>query len=383
VAGLFPNVLVFDFRSLYPSLMRTFQIDPLAHARAEAHPRPGDLIAPNGARFDRAEGILPAILARYAQEREAALQAGDETAAYVYKILQNSFYGVLGAQGCRYARTELAGAITSFGQHFLRAARDWFEARGHQVLYGDTDSVFVLSRLEDTAGHEELSRLGGALAAALNRHLAERIRREFDVESHLAMRCEKVYRRFFISRLRGDSSPDGRGRGKGYAGLLLSADGSTEVEVRGMEAVRSDFTPLARRFQVELLRRLFAGEPEAALRAFCLQTASRLARGELDAELVYRKALRRAAKDYDAQTPQVRAARLLGWSDRRGRVDYVMTRAGAEPIEARSGAPLDYAHYRDRQLLPIAQSIASAVGMSGDGWIDEEGQLGLFAPPAA
>ena len=382
-AGLFPNVLVFDFRSLYPSLMRTFHIDPLAHARAEAHPGPADLVAPNGARFDRTEGILPGILARYAVEREAALQAGDETAAYVYKILQNSFYGVLGAQGCRYARTELAGAITSFGQHFLRAARDWFEARGHHVLYGDTDSVFVLSGLDDATGHEALARLGGALAAALNQHLAGRIRREFDVESHLVMRCEKIYRRFFIPRLKGDASPEGRGRGKGYAGLLLSADGSTEVEVRGMEAVRSDFTPLARRFQVELLRRLFAGAPEEALRGYGLEIAGQLARGELDAELVYRKALRRAAKDYDAQTPQVRAARLLGWSDRRGRVDYVMTRAGAEPVEARSGSPLDYAHYRERQLLPIARSIASAVGMSADGWLGDEVQLGLFAGPPA
>ncbi|HEX7623297.1 MAG TPA: DNA polymerase domain-containing protein, partial [Anaeromyxobacteraceae bacterium] len=220
-AGLFENVLVLDFRSLYPSLMRTFHLDPLAHARATARPRPDDLVAPNGARFDRSEGILPGILERYAREREAALCAGDETAAHVYKILQNSFYGVLGASGCRYARTQLAGAITSFGQHFLRAARDWFEARGHEVLYGDTDSVFVRSGLGDEAGHAALSGLGGELAAALNEHLAARIRREHDVASHLAMRCEKVYRRFFIPRLRGDASPDGRGRGKGYAGLLL------------------------------------------------------------------------------------------------------------------------------------------------------------------
>jgi DNA polymerase-2 len=250
------------------------------------------------------------------------------------------------------------------------------------VLYGDTDSVFVLSNLADTASHAALAGLGGALAADLNRHLAERIRREFEVESHLLMRCEKAYRRFFIQRLKGDQSQDGRGRGKGYAGLLLAADGTTEVEVRGMEAVRSDFTPLARRFQVELLRRLFAGEGEAALRAYCLEVAGQLARGELDGELVFSKALRRAAKDYDSATPQVRAARLLGWTDRRGRVDYVMTRAGAEPVEARSGSPLDHAHYRDRQLLPIAQSIASAVGMSADGWVGEEGQLGLFGRPA-
>jgi DNA polymerase-2 len=380
-AGLFPNVLVFDFRSLYPSLMRTFQLDPLAHARAEARPRPDDIVAPNGARFERGEGILPSILERYAGEREAALRSGDETAAYVYKILQNSFYGVLGAQGCRYARGELAGAITSFGQLFLKAARDWFEARGHHVLYGDTDSVFVLSRLGDEAGHDRLAALGRELAAALDQHLAERIRRDHHVASRLEMRCEKVYRRFFIPRLRGDAGPGGRGRGKGYAGLRLGPGEVAEVEVRGMEAVRSDFTPLARRFQVELLRRLFAGEPEEALRGFCRETAARLARGELDAELVYRKALRRHAEDYDAQTPQVRAARLLGWTDRRGRVDYVMTRAGAEPVEARSGAPLDHDHYRDRQLRPIAQSIAEAFGTSADGWLGDDGQLALFGSP--
>lgn len=382
-AGLFPNVLVFDFRSLYPSIMRTFGIDPLAHARAEARPRPDDVVAPNGARFGRADGILPSILDRYAREREAALAAGDETAAFVYKILQNSFYGVLGTSGCRYGRTALAGAITSFGQLFLRAARDWFEARGHRVLYGDTDSVFALSGLGDGADHERLSRLGSELAGDLNRHLADRIRREYGLPSHLLMRCEKAYRRFFIPRLRADTGPAGRGRGKGYAGLRLAPGGAAEVEVRGMEAARSDFTPLARRFQVELLRRLFAGEPEAALRCYCREVAGRLARGELDAELVYRKALRRPAEEYGSETPQVRAARLLGWTDRRGRVDYVMTRAGAEPVEARSGAPLDHAHYRDRQLRPIAESVASVLGTTADGWLGDAGQLGLFAPAAA
>ena len=149
-------------------IIRTFNIDPLAHARAEQRPpRADDLVAPNGARFERTAGILPAIIARYAEEREAALAAGDETAAYVYKILQNSFYGVLGADGCRYARTELAGAITSFGKLFLTAARDFFEARGLRTLYGDTDSVFVLSgrgRRGRLRGPHGLRRPGGGRA---------------------------------------------------------------------------------------------------------------------------------------------------------------------------------------------------------------------------
>ncbi|HEY3357235.1 MAG TPA: DNA polymerase domain-containing protein [Polyangia bacterium] len=381
VPGFFPNVLVFDFRSLYPSIMRTFNIDPLAHARAELRaPSPDDLVAPNGARFARPAGILPAIITRYAEEREAALAAGDETAAYVYKILQNSFYGVLGAEGCRYARTELAGAITSFGKTFLTAARDFFEQRDLRVLYGDTDSVFVLSGLGDGAGGDALTAFGAGAADELNAAITARIRREHAVPSHLRIRCEKAYRRFFIPRLKRDLTGGGRGRAKGYAGLRLGADGTSALEVKGMEAARSDFTPLARRFQVELLARAFADASEAEVRDFCRDLAARLDRGELDAELVYRKSLRRPAEDYGAETPQVRAARLLGWTGERGRISYVMTRAGAEPIEALTGARLDYGHYLERQLLPIARSIADARGWDAGPWFAEAPQLELFGP---
>ncbi len=379
-AGVFADVLVFDFRSLYPSLMRTFHIDPLAHERALARgPRADDIVAPNGARFDRGASLLPAILTAYAREREAALAAGDETAAYVYKILQNSFYGVLGAGGCRYARTELAGAITSFGKHFLTLARDWFEARGLHVLYGDTDSVFV--RGGHTGAYAERMAFASQLAADLNRHIADEIRNVHGLESFLRIRCDKIYKRFFIARLRGDSSADGRGRGKGYAGLRLDEGDTTEVEVKGMEAVRSDFTPLARRFQTELMRLLFADADLTGLRAYCTDTAAQLVRGDLDRELVYRKVLRRSVEEYDSETPQVRAARLLGWRDRGGPIEYVMTRAGAEPIAARTGAPLDYDHYRDRQLAPIARAVANVLGAEIDGWFNEPGQLGLFAEP--
>jgi DNA polymerase-2 len=379
VPGFFPNVLVFDFRSLYPSIIRTFNVDPLAHALADGRePLPDDLVAPNGARFARPAGILPAIITRYAQEREAALAAGDETAAYVYKILQNSFYGVLGAEGCRYARTELAGAITSFGKLFLTAARDFFEQRSLRVLYGDTDSVFVLSDLGDGAGFDALTAFGARQADELNAALSGRIRREYAVTSHLRIRCEKAYRRFFIPRLKHDHTADGRGRAKGYAGLRLGANGASEVEVRGMEAARSDFTPLARRFQIELLSRAFADASEAEVGEFCRDLVARLQRGELDAELVYRKSLRRSAEDYGSETPPVRAARLLGWTRERGRISYVMTRAGAEPIEALTGARLDYGHYLERQLLPIARSVAEAQGWDARPWFGGTPQLDLF-----
>ena len=366
-AGLFDGVQVFDFRSLYPSLMRTFGIDPLAHIRAEGRPESEVLRAPNGAAFlrDRSRGILPGLIDNYFAARMEAQKVGDETASYVYKILMNSFYGVLGSGDCRYGRTELAGAITTFGRKYLEWARDWFTARGMTVLYGDTDSVFVQTG-ED----------GATLARQLNADLSALIANEYSVESFLELRAEKRYRRFLIPRMRGavgqSLHADGQGRAKGYAGWLEGPEGLT-VDIKGMEAVRSDWTPLARRVQTELLERIFRGTTNAELEAWRSDLAAALRRGDLNDELVYRKVLRRPAEDYTAnQPPQVKAARLLGWTEQKGRIEYVITREGPRPISL-PGLPPDAEHYLEHQVRPLWEGLVDAAGLKlPDSWDGQE-----------
>jgi DNA polymerase-2 len=364
-AGLFDGVQVFDFRSLYPSLMRTFGIDPLAHARAEGRPEDEVIRAPNGAAFLRERGILPGLIDQYFAARVAAQRGGDEIASHVYKILMNSFYGVLGAGNCRYGRTDLAGAVTTFGRRYLEWTRDWFVARGLRVLYGDTDSVFVQTA-ED----------GPDLVRQLNADLTRLIRAEYGVESFLELRAEKRYRRFLIPRMRGPAGlrdrGEGRGRAKGYAGWLEGPLGTLHVEIKGMEAVRSDWTPLARRVQIELLEKIFQGEGEAELEAWRQDLAAALRRGDLNGELVYRKVLRRSADDYTAsQPPQVKAARLLGWTQQRGRIDYVMTKDGPRPVSL-PGPPPDPEHYLEHQVRPLWESLVDAAGLALPGTWDRQ-----------
>jgi DNA polymerase-2 len=361
-AGLHDDVQVFDFRSLYPSLMRTFGIDPLAHERAAGRPEADVLRAPNGAAFlkDRERGILPGLIDSYFAARVEAQKAGDETASHVYKILMNSFYGVLGSGDCRYGRTELAGAVTTFGRKYLEWARDWFTSRGMAVLYGDTDSVFVQTT-ED----------GSELAQQLNNDLSWAIHQEYGVESFLELRAEKRYLKFLIPRMRG--RPDGPGRAKGYAGWLENPEGTFNVDIKGMEAVRSDWTPLARRVQIELLERLFRGQGSAEIEAWRQELAAALRRGDLDDELVYRKVLRRSADDYTAsQPPQVKAARLLGWTEQRGRIEYVMTKEGPRPVSL-PGLPPDAEHYLQHQVRPFWESLVDAAGLRiPDSWDGQE-----------
>jgi DNA polymerase-2 len=366
--GIFHNVGVFDFRSLYPTIMRTFNIDPLAHARIPAETLEArtdqatePIKAPNGALFSREAGILPRLIASYFEERRKAIAKGDNEASHVYKILMNSFYGVLGTSSCRYGRTELAGAITSFARKWLLFSRDWFNEKGCRVLYGDTDSLFAESGLGDKAPYAAFVEWGNSLTKELNLCLSQAIRKEYGLESCIELRFEKPYRRFMIPPLR-NLKTESRGRAKGYGGWLLDSSGQLSTEVKGMEAVRSDSTALARRIQVEILEQVFRGGGPDELKAYISGILKELRQGLLDKELVYRKRLARPPETYTSSTPpQVKAARALGWKNRRGTVEYVWTASGAEPAVL-PHAPLDYDHYAESQVLPVAGSIAAAAG---------------------
>ena len=63
------------------------------------------------------------------------------------------------------------------------------------------------------------------------------------------------------------------GSKKRYAGLVLGADGSERMVFKGLETVRTDWSPLAQRFQQELYRLVFAGLPyEDYVRAYVKST---------------------------------------------------------------------------------------------------------------
>jgi len=370
LTGLFRNVAVFDFRSLYPTIMLTFNIDPLSHARAGSG-NEKTIIAPNSAVFSREPGILPGLISGYFSARRRALEAGDEEASFVYKILMNSFYGVLGTPSCRYGRTELAGAITSFARKWLYFTRDWFIQKGYRVLYGDTDSLFVDTGFGDEISYEDFLEWGKRCTRELNVSLHERVKEEYSLESCMELRFEKPYRRFLIPPLRNSGGID-RGRAKGYGGYLLDPKGGVSVEVKGMEAVRSDYTPLARRIQVEILKLVFSGCEEGDFRVYINGILRELRLGLLDNELVYRKRLSRAPETYTSSTPpQVKAARALGWKNKRGTVEYVWTVNGPEPWSDENKQPLhcnalDYDHYAESQVLPVARSIAAAAGWNAE-----------------
>ncbi len=376
--GLYESVLVLDYKSLYPSIIRTFLIDPLGLVEGLRHPDDVDSVPGfRGARFSRTRHCLPAIVERVWQGREAAKREHNQPLSQALKIIMNAFYGVLGSSGCRFFDTRLASSITMRGHEIMRTTRKLIEAQGYTVIYGDTDSTFVW--LGCAHGEEEAARIGRELVQGVNQWWRDHLQQEMGLHSALELQFETHYRRFLMPTIRGAEE----GSKKRYAGLVRRADGSEEMVYKGLESVRTDWSPLARQFQQALYLRIFQRQPyQDYVRDYVRRTLA----GELDDLLIYRKRLRRSLGDYQRNVPpHVRAARLADqYNDLHERprqyqnggwISYVITVSGPEPLEART-APIDYDHYVTRQLQPVADAILPFVQDDFSTLIG--GQLGLF-----
>ena len=159
------------------------------------------------------------------------------------------------------------------------------------------------------------------------------------------------------------------GSKKRYAGLIRKPDGSEQMVYKGLETVRSDWTPLAQQFQQALYR---ASSRASRTRTTCATMPAAPPAANSTTLLVYRKRLRRPLDEYERNVPpQVRAARIADEFNRQhgrplqyqngGWIRYVMTMAGPEPLEAQR-SPIDYEHYLSRQLQPVADAILPFVG---------------------
>ncbi|MEJ5064418.1 DNA polymerase II [Erwinia sp. MYb375] len=375
--GLYDSVLVLDYKSLYPSIIRTFLIDPVGLVEGMAQPDDAHSVAGyRGARFSRSNHCLPAIVNQIWQGREEAKKQGNKPLSQALKIIMNAFYGVLGTSACRFFDPRLASSITMRGHDIMRQTRELIEAEGFDVIYGDTDSTFVwLKSAHDEARAAEIGR---HLVATVNQWWQQHLRAEFNVESALELEYETHFSRFLMPTIRGAE----QGSKKRYAGLIRSGD-KPRMVFKGLETVRTDWTPLAQKFQQELYLRIFTGQP---YQDYIRETVRQLLDGELDDQLTYSKRLRRPLGEYQRNVPpHVRAARIADEQNQKlgrpllyqkgGKIRYVMATSGPEPLEARI-TPLDYDHYLTRQLQPVAEGILPF--MQDDFATLVTGQLGLF-----
>jgi len=365
--GLQDSVLVLDYKSLYPSIIRTFRVDPYARVAA-ADADPSEVVPGyDGASFHKTEHILPQIIESLWAARDQAKRDANAALSQAIKIIMNSFYGVLGTPGCRLHDSRLTSSITKRGHDIIIQTVKLIEAEGYEVIYGDTDSVFVSlnGRFENHAARE----IGNHLVATINRYWRDHLQAQYGIESCLEMEFETHFRQFFMPTTRGSD----QGSKKRYAGLVDDEQGERRIVYKGLETVRTDWTELAREFQQTLYQLIFAGADPAD---FIRQTLVDLHAGKFDAKLVYRKRLHKKLAEYQKNIPPHAQAAIKAEAEFRQRreppryrnrswVEYVMTVAGAQTLECQN-ARLDYEHIVERQLTPIADTILNAIGSSMD-----------------
>ncbi|MFA4983055.1 MAG: DNA-directed DNA polymerase, partial [Candidatus Micrarchaeia archaeon] len=240
--GIYENIVVFDFRGLYPSIITSHNIDPFTLGPEKGVPDSECFVSPTGSRFlKKPKGLMPSVLEGLIKARgkmkDALKKAEKDTREYEalfarvqsLKILANSYYGYLAYPRSRWYSRECGESVTAWGRHFIQETIEKGEKAGFPVLYGDTDSVFLLmegKRKEDA--HAFMKKINSSLPG--------------DMELEL----EGFYPRgVFVTK----KNAEGAGAKKKYA--LIGEDG--RIKIRGFELVRRDWSSVAKVTQRKVL----------------------------------------------------------------------------------------------------------------------------------
>jgi DNA polymerase-2 len=120
--GFYDSVVVLDYKSLYPSIIRTYCVDPVGYAEGQhaSSAASAESKARSGTLFSREKHCLPEIVTTLWRSRDEAKKVKNEPLSQALKLVMNSFAGVLGASECRFFDPELVSAVTLRGHEIVK-----------------------------------------------------------------------------------------------------------------------------------------------------------------------------------------------------------------------------------------------------------------------
>ncbi|MEE1129827.1 MAG: DNA-directed DNA polymerase [Methanobrevibacter sp.] len=154
--GLHENLVQFDFRSLYPSIIISKNISPDVMVIGDVENEDEYNISPeHGLKFKKApQGFIPSVIDKILQERfrikREMKESTDETEKrslnvqqQAIKRLANTMYGIYGFPRFRWYSFECAKAITSWGRQYIKSSIKKAEEYGFYAIYADTDGFYA------------------------------------------------------------------------------------------------------------------------------------------------------------------------------------------------------------------------------------------------
>ena len=363
--GYYNNIFVFDFKSLYPNIIRTFNIDPFSLDNN------GEIKTINGINFSRKIGILPNLISELSKQREIAKIEKNNIKQNAIKVTMNSFYGAIASPKSRFHNFDMGEAITSFGRDLIQKTKEFCEKElSHKVIYGDTDSVFISpknSKHIEKLDVEKIKIIGLDIEEEINLFIKKYVKNFGTEKNFLKIEFEKIYSKFFISTK------------KRYIGFDILKN---DYDYVGVEFVRGDWTKLAKIFQETLIKIIFENFENENLKDkiknFIVEFTTKLEKKEFDNYLIYFKKLTKSLKEYTKTTPpHVKAAREVENFNER-LVKYVMSEDGPKHIsKLTENFKYDYKHYIEKQLYGVCDDILKPLNIDFLDIVYKKKQKGL------
>jgi len=367
--GLYEDIVTLDFRSLYPTVMVAHNFSP-------------DTLDVEGCdeefeidKFDYSfcqdeKGFFPELIENLVEDRyeiKSQMKKKEKGSSeykaldneqQAKKILANSFYGYLGYNGARWYSREAAEATTYMGREYIEDTIEMAEQEGYEIVYGDTDSVFLKKDGIKQEIHDFLEKVNSELP------------------KFMELEFEGFFKRGFFT-----SKDSGEGAKKKYA--LIDEEGS--MKITGFEQVRRDWSPIAKKTQKEVLRKVLENKVDEAFEV-AKDNIEALKNGEIPIEdLKIYTTLTKPPEEYDSTSPHVEAAKK---AKNRGKdipeestVTYVITKRGssisdkAEILEYAESYDADY--YIQNQVIPAAVRVLKVFDYTADQLKGKGKQSGL------
>ncbi len=359
-------ILVLDFKSLYPSIIRTYNICPTTLLEKGSNAECNE--SPIGTKFVKSEvreGILPFVLEKLINQRSVVKKVMNSekdqdkkrilyAKQWALKILANAFYGYTGYLRAKTYVMEVANTITAFGRELLMKTRDEISGMGYEIVYGDTDSVFVKVRTDDL---EKAYMIGNEIVQKIK------------LPGKLVLEFEKIFRSFLILTKK---------RYAGWSFEKTDGEWSDKIVMKGIETVRRDWPDIVTEtMNVVLNIILKEGDVKKAIR-FVQGEVDKLNAGSVNlSKLAVTKSITKSIDRYDGMLPHIELAKKIRDRDPSqapvvgSRVSFVIVRGNqmlskrAEDPDyiAENGLKIDSCYYVENQLIPPLERIFSVIGV--------------------
>ncbi|MCX6749530.1 MAG: DNA-directed DNA polymerase [Candidatus Pacearchaeota archaeon] len=297
--GLYENIAMFDFTSMHTSIIISMNISKstlLEKKEKDSYESPELDFQGKKTRFyfSKTPGFLPTLLKeilekrkRYKEEYKKDPNRITLARSNAFKLLSASVHGYIGFFGARYHSLESSASILGFVRKFNKEIIEKVKKAGHQVIYGDTDSIaFLVGKNSKDEIKSLLKKLNSELPGVMELGL------------------EGFFKRGIWVTTRAGTF----GAKKKYA--LLGED--DKLKIRGFETVRRDWCRLARRLQNNVIKMILEDGNEKQALKYVKEIIKKIKERKVGKEeLIIRTMLSKPISEYKAISPHVIAARKM------------------------------------------------------------------------